>query len=460
MILVLRCVTVDGASYLLSDMALSCETERYAAYRSFAVFGVIVYPIGVVVFFTALLWYKRSKLPPDWWPAEMPERARAAYQEYKRAPGMSKPYTAWMATVWEPEMEKHKKIYKRFGFLFGAYTQRFWWFESLNTFYKLAMTVLILFVSDGDELKILFGMVGATAMMAVLAFFQPFKHPDILSINTGVQMVVLLVLFAAQYLLIKGGSDTLFALVLIAAIMAPLISGVLITVQLPKEALVGSADDILADLAITARLDAKKKKEERPVGTRGTSLFGWLRRGNKEGGVQQPAVPKVNSFFSNSNPMHNASFSWRKAKRGGANSDAARLPVEPTTRDRTKTALPRTKTALRAMTREALEEPEELSGFGRHSTAMSLFDGEVLRHNSGSGGGTSAGGGLGPGVDSLMTPVEERRQDTDGGWYTRAEFVGLYGRDDEWKAVVSAAGGLGDSVASVRSSVEWESVHV
>jgi hypothetical protein len=370
---------------------------------------------------------------------------------------MSKPYTAWMATVWEPEMQKHKKIYKRFGFLFGAYTQRFWWFESLNTFYKLAMTVLILFVSDGDELKILFGMVGATAMMAVLAFFQPFKHPDILSINTGVQMVVLLVLFAAQYLLIKGGSNTLFALVLIAAIMAPLISGVLITVRLPKEALVGSADDILADLAITARLDAKKKKEERPVGTRGTSRFGCLRLGKKGGGVQQPAVPptKADSFFSNSNPMHNASFSWRKAARGGANSDAARLPVEPTTRDRTKTALPRTKTALRAMTRETLKEPEELSGLGRHSTAMSLFGG-VSRHKSGSGGGTSAEGGpgrrstAGPGDDSLMTPVEERRQDTDGGWYTRAEFVGLYGRDDEWEAVVSAAGGVG----------EWESVHV
>ena len=441
MILVLRCVTVDGTSYLLSDMSLSCETKRYFAYRSFAVFGVIVYPIGVVVFFTVLLWYKRSKLPPDWWPAEMPERARAAYQEYKRAPGMSKPYTAWMATVWEPEMEKHKKIYKRFGFLFGAYTQRFWWFESLNTFYKLTMTVLILFVSDGDELKILFGMVGATAMMAVLAFFQPFKHPDILSINTGVQMVVLLVLFAAQYLLIKGGSNTLFALVLIAAIMAPLISGVLITVRLPKEALVGGADDVLADLAKTARMGAKKKKEERPVGNRGISRFGWLL--GKIGGDGQPAggPTKADSFFSNSNPMHNVSFFRRKAARDVANSDAARFPAaSPTARDRTKTVLPRSKTALRAMTREVLEEPEE------------LFGGNP-RHNIGSGGGTSAGDGLGrhPTALSLLAPMkQERRQDTDGEWYTCAEFVGLYGRDDEWERSVRApAGGLGDSVGSV-----------
>ena len=31
-------------------------------------------------------------------------------------------------------------------------------------------------------------MLGATVMMAALAFFQPFKHPDILSINTGAQI--------------------------------------------------------------------------------------------------------------------------------------------------------------------------------------------------------------------------------------------------------------------------------
>ena len=33
-------------------------------------------------------------------------------------------------------------------------------------------------------------------MIATLAFYQPFKHPDILSINAGAQTVVLLVLFA------------------------------------------------------------------------------------------------------------------------------------------------------------------------------------------------------------------------------------------------------------------------
>jgi len=113
--------------------------------------------------------------------------------------------------------------------------------------YKLSMTVLILFVSDGDENKILFGMLGATAMMATLAFFQPFKHPDILSINTGAQVVVLLVLFAAMFLLVNGGGSNFIAVVLVLSTLAPLLAGVVMTIRLPEEARVHEAGDTISD---------------------------------------------------------------------------------------------------------------------------------------------------------------------------------------------------------------------
>ena len=116
--------------------------------------------------------------------------------------------------------------------------------------YKLSMTVLILFVSDNDENKILFGMLGATAMMATLAFFQPFKHPKILSINTGAQMVVLLVLFAAMFLLVNRGDSIIVAAVLVLSTLAPLVAGVAMTLRLPKDAHVSEAGDtITGDLS-------------------------------------------------------------------------------------------------------------------------------------------------------------------------------------------------------------------
>ena len=109
-------------------------------------------------------------------------------------------------------------------------------------------------------------MLGATAMMATLAFFQPFKHPDILSINTGAQMVVLMVLFAAMFLLVNRGGSIIIAVVLVLSTIAPLAAGVVMTLRLPKDARVSEAGDTIAgDLSSLAgsikdRLGKKARK--------------------------------------------------------------------------------------------------------------------------------------------------------------------------------------------------------
>jgi hypothetical protein len=151
----LRCRTVDGHSYLLSDIALSCETAKYASYKSYAIFGVLVFPVGVALFFTALVGYNRKRLPPDWWPTRAPEQARIRYQQYRAKRTEPKTFAAWQPEYWDPSMAKYDKLYKRIGFLFFAYNKGYWWFEPVLLLYKLSMTVLILFVSDGDENKIL-----------------------------------------------------------------------------------------------------------------------------------------------------------------------------------------------------------------------------------------------------------------------------------------------------------------
>jgi hypothetical protein len=278
-ILMLRCRTVDGVSYLLSDISVSCETAEYVRYYWFAVFGVLAFPIGIVVFFTALVGLKRDKLPPDWWPGGEKEKEAEGYEAYSTQCSASdsandwephldeagnvyfwsesmqhsswidpsaagtdgapaKPFEEWKAEIWTPQMAKYDKIFKRTGFLTSTYTKQYWWFESLVTIYKLAMTVLVMFVSGGDENKILCGMLGATAMLAFYSFYQPFRHRDILSINTGAQLVVLTVLFAAMYLLQSGGGNTFFAVVLVCLTLAPLGAGVVLTLRLPQDAIV------------------------------------------------------------------------------------------------------------------------------------------------------------------------------------------------------------------------------
>ena len=90
-------------------------------------------------------------------------------------------------------------------------------------------------------------------MMGSLAFFQPFKHPDILSINTGAQMVVLFVLFAAMFLLVNSkmndGSSSVIAVTLVFFTIAPLGAGVKLALRLPADAhIAGATDAITADV--------------------------------------------------------------------------------------------------------------------------------------------------------------------------------------------------------------------
>ena len=99
-ILMLRCTDVDGSSYLLTDISISCETDRYARHKIFAAWGVVIFPVGILVFFTSLVAYYRHKLPPDWWPAHEPERARLSYQKYRSKRTEPKSYGAWKIEAW------------------------------------------------------------------------------------------------------------------------------------------------------------------------------------------------------------------------------------------------------------------------------------------------------------------------------------------------------------------------
>jgi hypothetical protein len=265
-ILMLRCRIIDGNSFLLADLALSCETAEYASHKAYAIFGVLVFPVGVAVFFAALVGYNRRKLPPDWWPARAPAAAQEAYEKYRSKRLGAKPFASWRTEAWDPQMAKYNKIHKRIGFLFFAYTKDFWWFESLILVYKLTMTVLVIFVSDGDENKILFGMLGATTMMGILSFCQPFRHASILSINTVGQIVVLVVLFAAMFLLLNGGGSIFLVATLVLATFAPLVAGIALTLQLPEEALTREAGDGLfsAFSGFKSKSDAASADDDEP----------------------------------------------------------------------------------------------------------------------------------------------------------------------------------------------------
>ena len=319
-ILMLRCRDVDGRSYVLSDISLSCESAEYARNRRLAIFGVLVFPVGIVAFFVTVVGWNRKKIPPDWFPARTKEQCKEEYREYRAGSGMPKKFAAWKVEAWDPRIVGYDKFHKRFGFLYAAYKCKFWWFESLITLYKLAMTTGVLFVSDVDQLKILFGMMGCTLMMGLFAFFQPFKHPDILSINTGAQLVVLLVLFSAQYMLVNRGSGILMAISLVLLTIGPLVAGVVLVTRLPSEAIVAGVDDLMVNAAMNKANGARGEKHARnKSGMRkhgsgtGLSLMGSFRKRSSAKGKKRNSSDASDDSMAggsedethfHSNPMH------------------------------------------------------------------------------------------------------------------------------------------------------------
>ena len=219
----LRCRTVDGKRFLLADLSLSCDVPEYAAYRSLAIAFIVVFPVGILAVFIGVLLHKKAKLPPDWWPLGEKEAAKAAFAatrsmhfvklkdgkyEADMDADKTKAYTEWYEKTWQPRLNKYDQINDRLGFLFGSYKQRFWWFESVYSVYKIAMTVGVEYVSDETTNKILFSMLNATLLLAGVAYFQPFKETQVLSINSMVQLELLCVLFGAQYLQLNVPNGT------------------------------------------------------------------------------------------------------------------------------------------------------------------------------------------------------------------------------------------------------------
>jgi hypothetical protein len=171
-----------------------------------AVVFLLVFPVGIPTLFTYVLARNRHKLPPDWWPHNLQEEEGKAFNAHRAQKGNEWAVREeWRQQVWRPTVARWHKYEQRFGFLFNAYHHRFYWFESVMSIYKLLMTTVVVFVSGanasrGDILRMLYSMFMAVCLIALVAFLQPFKDADVLSVETMVQLELLLVLFAALFL--------------------------------------------------------------------------------------------------------------------------------------------------------------------------------------------------------------------------------------------------------------------
>ena len=96
------CVDIDGTQWLLTNLRVQCYTSAWYQYAYIAAPFILVYPIGIPLFFTALLFSNRRHLHA-------------------------------------------RRVQAQLGFLYASYQRQLWWFEILDSVHKLFLTSVLAF---------------------------------------------------------------------------------------------------------------------------------------------------------------------------------------------------------------------------------------------------------------------------------------------------------------------------
>ena len=127
--------------YLRGDYSVSCDSDNYRSTYYLAIVGVIFIPIGVPIFFAALIYHRDN----DW--------------------------------LKQPSF-----------FLYGNFLPKWRYFEVIDLIRKLLLTSIVTYIGEVDSTtQCLFLLVIDTASLVVLAYSKPYQNSrdDFLSIVLG-----------------------------------------------------------------------------------------------------------------------------------------------------------------------------------------------------------------------------------------------------------------------------------
>jgi len=142
-------------SLLLADVRQRCYDSRWNTYAFVAVACILVYPIGIPLFYFYLLWARRNRLFTD---------------------------GAVQAT---------------FGFLYMGYQDNRWWWEIVDLLHKLIQTSIIVLLPLGTRLPV--GMGAAVIYLVLILLFSPHisKENDVFSLVC--QNLIFLMMLAGYF---------------------------------------------------------------------------------------------------------------------------------------------------------------------------------------------------------------------------------------------------------------------
>ncbi|CAM9285986.1 unnamed protein product, partial [Hapterophycus canaliculatus] len=164
----------DGRTLLRADYSIDCDAAEHMRYRALGITFALAYPIGSSALFSGVLFKHRDAL----YPLHIHRRSKednAIAHEAKRVNAL------------ELQMS---------SLLHDAYHPRAWWYEMFETFRRILLTCLVLFV-DKTSMQLWTAMSFTVLSLAINVVFSPFVNITDDIIYSGAQMLTLALIAVA-----------------------------------------------------------------------------------------------------------------------------------------------------------------------------------------------------------------------------------------------------------------------
>ncbi|CAM9436268.1 unnamed protein product, partial [Ectocarpus fasciculatus] len=139
----------DGTNQLVADYSINCDTDVHKNYEIYAGFMIIVYPIGIPIFYFYLLVSNHKYVNPS----------------------------AALVVREDEKMLSYTEI-QHLSFLYENYAPKRWYFEVLDCFRRLLLTAIPVLILRGTSLQLLLVLMASLVWCIVYMSLKPFERPN------------------------------------------------------------------------------------------------------------------------------------------------------------------------------------------------------------------------------------------------------------------------------------------
>jgi hypothetical protein len=185
----------DGSSYMYADYSLSCQTQLHEQYVIYAAVMVIVYPIGIPLFYLYLLWSNLSSINPP---------TKRVVKDAERH-------------IVSPEIIQLEKLKLRdsddsithLAFLYESYRPGAWYFEVVECLRRLFLTAIPSLILPGTAVQTIIVLIFSMVFSFLYAELKPFVvHSDSIA-AIGAEWGLTLTLLMGLIVTVSGYEDSL-----------------------------------------------------------------------------------------------------------------------------------------------------------------------------------------------------------------------------------------------------------